>query len=190
MPSLTRSGSPLLPSSNRRRRSSSFSICATPRVNTYSTDSRVGCCFTVTTKPSRIGLIISLPHCSRIGVSRRGGKGVGRHLEIMLVIPRFAKDLARRTQRSFPFAKRGASAHALRMTGRIARKSAHGKSYLQMSGTFAPFTTCGGTGGRARTWHGGLRHALALLWGGEHIGDFCKAYRWRLRTVESGATPA
>src|SRR6266567_7032692 len=56
--------------------------------------------------------------------------------------------------------------------------------------TFAPFTTCGGTGGRARTWHGGLRHALALLWGGEHIGDFCKAYRWRLRTVESGATPA
>src|SRR6266700_2867163 len=91
MPSLTRSGSPLLPSSNRRRRSSSFSICATPRVNTYSTDSRVGCCFTVTTKPSRIGLIVSLPHCSRIGVSRRGGKGVGRHLEIMLVILRCAQ---------------------------------------------------------------------------------------------------
>src|SRR6266487_6254955 len=63
----------------------------------------------------------------------QGQRQKSRHLEIMLVILSAAKDLARRTQRSFPFAKRGASAHALRMTGRIARKSAHGKSYLQMS---------------------------------------------------------
>src|SRR6266487_5308011 len=48
-----------------------------------------------------------------------------RHLERMPVILSEAKDLARRTQRSFA---------SLRMTGRTAFKSAHGKSSLQMSG--------------------------------------------------------
>ncbi len=41
--------------------------------------------------------------------------------------------LARRTQRSFPFATLRASAHALRMTARTPLESAHGKSSLQTS---------------------------------------------------------
>src|SRR5260370_25180955 len=47
-----------------------------------------------------------------------------RHLEILPVTLSAAKGLARRTQRSFA---------ALRMTTRTPPKSAHGKSYLQMS---------------------------------------------------------
>ena len=51
---------------------------------------------------------------------------IGRRLEILAVILSEAKDLARRTQRSFA---------SLRMTGRTTLKSAHGKSSLQTSGT-------------------------------------------------------
>src|SRR6266699_2992050 len=40
--------------------------------------------------------------------------------------------------------------------------------------TFAPFTTCGGTGGRARAWHGGLRHALARFGVGNTLATFAK----------------
>src|SRR5947209_19410410 len=47
-----------------------------------------------------------------------------RHLERMRVILSAAKDLARRTHRSFA---------ALRMTRRTALTSAHGKAYLQIS---------------------------------------------------------
>src|ERR1700676_3196603 len=48
-----------------------------------------------------------------------------RHVEIVAVILSAAKNLARRTPRSFA---------ALRMTARTLLKSAHGKLYLQMSG--------------------------------------------------------
>jgi len=49
---------------------------------------------------------------------------LARHLEIRPVILSAAKDLARRTQRSFA---------ALRMTGQTPLKSVHGRPSLQMS---------------------------------------------------------
>src|SRR6266699_2253835 len=73
----------------------------------------------------------------------------------MLVILSAAKDLCVRRARSFPFATLRASAHALRMTGRIARKSAHGKSYLQMSGLRVDALIASGDGERFDPRHDG-----------------------------------